>query len=149
MNVQVAIDPEFEAVVSTEWLETLVKHVLEDHFYEQSTQVSIALEDDAAVHELNLQYREVDSTTDVLSFEGGYHDPESGLFHLGDIIISIPQTQKQATAANHSFKQELALLTVHGILHLRGFDHAEAQEKAVMWQEQENILTELGGLLSE
>jgi probable rRNA maturation factor len=149
MNVQAAVDPEFEALVTAEWLETLIKRVVETHFNDQSAQISIALDDDAAVHELNLQYREVDSTTDVLSFEGGYQDPESGFFHLGDIIISVPQTQKQAITAGHPFKHELALLTVHGILHLRGFDHAEPQEKALMWQEQDNILKEIEDLLSE
>ena len=149
MNVQVTINPEYNSLISSEWLETLIKHVLESYFEDPDCQVSIALENDTAVQDLNRQYREMDSTTDVLSFEGGYQDPESGFFHLGDIIISVPQTQKQAIAAGHSFKQELALLAVHGILHLRGYDHAEPQEKEVMWHEQDKVLYEIGELLSE
>ena len=142
MNVQVTIDTEFEAMVSTEWLETLVKHVLEDHFEDQNTQVSIALEDDVAVHELNLQYREVDSTTDVLSFEGGYQDPETGLFHLGDIIISLPRAQAQA--AGHALSDELTLLVVHGVLHLLGHDHGDGPEKERMQAAQDAVLQQLG-----
>jgi len=149
MNVQVTINPEYNSLISSEWLETLIKHVLESYFEDPNCQVSIALENDTAVQDLNRQYREMDSTTDVLSFEGGYQDPESGFFHIGDIIISVPQTQKQAIAAGHSFKNELALLIVHGILHLRGYDHAEPQEKEVMWHEQDKVLYEIGELLSE
>jgi len=149
MNVQVTINPEYNSLISSEWLENLIKHVLESYFEDMNCQVSIALENDTAVQDLNRQYREMDSTTDVLSFEGGYQDPESGFFHIGDIIISVPQTQKQAIAAGHSFKNELALLIVHGILHLRGYDHAEPQEKEVMWHEQDKILYEIGELLSE
>ena len=129
MNVQATVNPDYKDLVTENWIETLVKAVLETHFQDQNSQVSIALEGDQAVHDLNMQYRAVDSTTDVLSFEGGYPDPETGFYHLGDIIISVPQMQKQAAGAGHPFKQELALLVIHGILHLKGYDHAEPQEK--------------------
>lgn len=140
MNAQVTINPEYNSLVTEEWIAQLVSYVLDTHFPHQDAQVSIALENDQEVHTLNLQYRAVDSTTDVLSFEGGYLDPESGYFHLGDIIISVPQTQKQAAAVKHPFKQELALLIVHGILHLKGYDHAEPQDKEIMRKEQDQIL---------
>jgi len=140
MNAQVTVNPDYNSLVTEDWIGQLVSYVLDTHFQHQDAQVSIALENDQEVHNLNLQYRAVDSTTDVLSFEGGYPDPESGYFHLGDIIVSVPQTQKQAAAAKHPFKQELALLIVHGILHLKGYDHAEPQDKEIMWKEQDQIL---------
>ncbi len=149
MNVQVTVNSKYQDLVAENWIENLTYSVLDKYFGDLNSQVSVALEDDQAVHELNLQYRSVDSTTDVLSFEGGYPDPETGFYHLGDIIISIPQTQKQAAEANHPFKQELALLIVHGILHLKGYDHAEPQEKVVMWKEQDQILYQVRNFFAD
>ena len=85
--------------------------------------VGILITGDAEIQALNRDYRSMDKPTDVLSFNGNYIDPESGLEYLGDIIISVPRAKKQASDGGHSSEQEIQLLVIHGILHLSGFDH--------------------------
>ena len=86
----------------------------------------------------------MDAPTDVLSFPASETDPESGITYLGDILVSVPRAHQQAIAAGHSLESEVQLLVVHGILHLMGHDHADADEKARMWQAQAEILAGLG-----
>jgi probable rRNA maturation factor len=143
MMIDVTIHPDFSSLLSQAWIEKLADQTLHQGIEGEEVELSIALEQDETVKNLNLQYRNIDATTDVLSFEGNYPNPETGLNHLGDIIISVPQAQKQAIAANHSLKQEIALLIVHGILHLSGYDHAELADEKVMWEKQELILMKL------
>jgi probable rRNA maturation factor len=106
--------------------------------------LTLVLTGDEAIQELNRQYLGFDSPTDVLSFPAGEVDPETQEFYLGDVILSYPRAQAQAAAAGHPLEAELQLLTVHGVLHLLGYDHAERQEKDLMWSEQDRILTILG-----
>ncbi|MDP1545989.1 MAG: rRNA maturation RNase YbeY [Anaerolineales bacterium] len=106
--------------------------------------LTIVLTDDRQLHELNLDYLGVDAPTDVLSFPASEADPETGSTYLGDILISIPRAVHQAETAGHPVEAEAQLLVVHGVLHLLGHDHAEAEEKAVMWAEQEKVLERLG-----
>lgn len=106
--------------------------------------LTLVLTGDEAIQELNRQYLGVDSPTDVLSFPAGEVDPETQEFYLGDVILSYPRAQAQAAAAGHPLEAELQLLTVHGVLHLLGYDHAEREEKDQMWSEQDQILTALG-----
>src|ERR1044071_3727530 len=108
------------------------------------SELSIILTNDARLHELNLNYLGVDAPTDVLSFPASETDPETGAHYIGDILISIPRAQDQADAAGHSLQAEVQLLVVHGVLHLTGHDHAEAEEKARMWKAQAEILEGLG-----
>lgn len=106
--------------------------------------VTIVLTDDRQMHELNLDYLNVDAPTDVLAFPASVSDPETGSTYLGDVLISIPRAAEQAQAAGHSLEAEVQLLAVHGILHLLGYDHASAEEKARMWEEQAKVLEQLG-----
>lgn len=106
--------------------------------------LTIVLGDDAQLQELNLQWMGIDAPTDVLSFPSEETDPETGSRYLGDILISIETATRQAAAAGHPAAAEIQLLIVHGVLHLLGHDHAEAQEKARMWQAQAEILAQLG-----
>jgi probable rRNA maturation factor len=110
----------------------------------QDLELTIVLTDDAEVHELNRQYREVDAPTDVLSFPVGETDLDSGNFYLGDIVLSIPRAEAQAKAEGRSLEDELRLLVVHGVLHLLGYDHADEAEQAEMWAEQAAILCQNG-----
>ena len=75
-------------------------------------------------------YLGIDGPTDVLSFPASEMDPETGVHYIGDILISIPRAQAQADAAGHPLEAEVQLLVVHGVLHLLGHDHAQAEEKA-------------------
>lgn len=111
---------------------------------EQEAELTLVLTDDAQVHELNLNYRQVDAATDVLSFPAGETDPDTGNLYLGDIVISVPRAQIQAETEGHSLEAELRLLVVHGVLHLLGYDHADEDEKATMWSAQSQILSTLG-----
>jgi probable rRNA maturation factor len=106
--------------------------------------MTIVLTDDAQLQELNREFLGVDAPTDVLSFPASESDPETGTSYLGDILISIPCATQQAQAAGHSVEAEVQLLVVHGTLHLMGYDHAEAEEKARMWSVQAEVLVRLG-----
>jgi probable rRNA maturation factor len=109
-----------------------------------SADMTIVLTDDAQLHELNREFLGVDAPTDVLSFPAAEEDPETGAPYLGDILISIPRATQQAQTAGHSVEDEVQLLVVHGTLHLLGHDHAEAGEKARMWQAQAEVMSRLG-----
>ncbi len=107
---------------------------------------SLILTDDEEVHYLNKTYRNIDRTTDVLSFalnDGGAFPGPVNV--LGDIYISIPKMIEQAKEYGHSEKRELAFLAVHGLLHLLGYDHTlgEKEEKE-MFDLQREILNEKG-----
>lgn len=106
--------------------------------------MTIVLTDDRQLHELNLDYLNVDSPTDVLSFPAGEVDPETESLYLGDIAISIPRAMQQAQNGGHPVEAEAQLLVVHGTLHLLGYDHSTDEEKAVMWAEQAKVLERLG-----
>ena len=111
-------------------------------------ELSVVLCDNAYIHELNKTYRNIDRPTDVLSFalnegeEEGYDGPDTKL--LGDIVISLDKTQEQAEEYGHSFERELAYLTVHGMLHILGYDHMTDEDKAEMRKEEEFVLHRLG-----
>ncbi|MBI3170308.1 MAG: rRNA maturation RNase YbeY [Chloroflexi bacterium] len=106
--------------------------------------MTIVLTDDRQLHELNLDYLNVDAPTDVLSFPAGEVDPETEALYLGDIAISIPRAMQQAQTGGHPVEAEAQLLVVHGTLHLLGYDHSTDEEKAVMWAEQAKVLERLG-----
>ena len=125
-------------------LERAANATLEHESRSLDSELSIILTDDARLHELNLKSLGVDAPTDVLSFPAAETDPETGAKYIGDILISIPRAQAQAEAAGHSLESEVQLLVVHGVLHLIGHDHAEAEEKARMWKAQAEVLERLG-----
>jgi len=125
-------------------LERAANAVLEHASQPLGAELSIVLTDDAHLHELNRDYLGVDAPTDVLSFPASETDPETGARYLGDILISIPRAQAQADAAGHPLDSEVQLLVVHGVLHLLGYDHDAAEEKARMWKAQAEILEGLG-----
>lgn len=109
-----------------------------------SANITVVLTDDRQLHELNYDFLDVDSPTDVLSFPALEIDPETNELYLGDILISIPRAKQQAESAGHTLEAEAQLLVVHGTLHLLGYDHATDEEKNVMWSEQAKVLERLG-----
>ncbi len=109
---------------------------------------SLVLSDDAQLHELNRDYRGIDSPTDVLSFPDGETDPDSGAFYLGDVLISYPRALSQAQAGGHAVEAELQLLVVHGMLHLYGYDHLDQETKDTMWAVQAALLRQLDSPIS-
>jgi probable rRNA maturation factor len=109
-----------------------------------SGDITVLLADNPRLQELNRDYLGIDAPTDVLSFPASETDPETGAPYLGDILISIPRAEEQAQSGGHPLEAELQLLVVHGVLHLLGYDHADAKEKAKMWKSQAEILESLG-----
>ena len=125
-------------------LERAARFTLELQPDSADADITIVLTDDRQLHELNREFLGVDAPTDVLSFPSSEEDPETGASYLGDILISIPRAAQQALAGGHPLEAEVQLLVVHGVLHLLGHDHAEAEEKALMWNEQAKVLERLG-----
>lgn len=138
------INIESEFSIPHDLLEGAAHAVLQHESASPDVDLSIVLTDNARLHELNLNYLGVDAPTDVLSFPSSETDPETGARYIGDILISIPRAQEQADGAGHPLESEVQLLIVHGMLHLLGYDHAEPDEKARMWNAQSEILESLG-----
>nr|WP_312335588.1 rRNA maturation RNase YbeY [Anaerospora hongkongensis] len=115
----------------------------------ENNEVSLVFCDDAYIQNLNRDYRGKDQPTDVLSFalnEGEEPEIVDGPAQvlLGDIIISLETAARQAEEYNHSLEREVAYLTVHGMLHLLGYDHMTEEDKAEMRLEEEHVLSLLG-----
>lgn len=146
-------------------LKRAVETTLSLHGGVSDAQVGLTLVDDEAIRQLNQRFRGIDRSTDVLSFPmidygDGYEqgadpweedealqlekDPLTGEVMLGDLVISMPTADRQAQQFGHSPSRELAYLTVHGMLHLLGYDHETAEDKALMRALEEKILLALG-----
>ena len=110
--------------------------------------IAVVITDDEEIHRLNRQFRRVDAPTDVLAFPASAAAPfveaPGHSLYLGDVVISYPRAVVQAAKAGHSVLAELALLVVHGTLHLLGHDHITLQEEVNMWATQEAILANCG-----
>ena len=119
-------------------------------------EVDVLVTSDAGIHQINLDMRQVDAPTDVLSFPefeltpgelpgAEDADPGTGLVPLGDMVLSMERVQAQAKEYGHSNRRELAYLVVHSVLHLLGYDHLdEGPMKAQMREQEESIMAELG-----
>jgi probable rRNA maturation factor len=106
--------------------------------------LTVVIGDDALLQANNLQFLGIDAPTDVLSFPAEYTDPDSHEQYLGDILISLPRAEQQAAAGGHTLVEELQLLIVHGVLHLLGHDHAEAEQTRHMQAAQDAVMNLLG-----
>jgi probable rRNA maturation factor len=141
--IHLVIAEPFEALVPPDALERAGKEVLHHQRVDEESDLSIVIDSDEKLQQLNREFRGIDTSTDVLSFPSDEFDPDAQAVYLGDVIISYPRAESQAAAAGHPTINEIQLLVVHGILHLLGHDHAEPDEKAVMWQAQADILKSL------
>ncbi len=103
---------------------------------------SIILTNDEDIKHLNNKYRNIDKVTDVLSFTLNEYDPITKKILLGDIYISVPKLKEQALEYGHSETRELCFLSVHGILHLLGYDHMTLEDEKIMMEKTEMILNE-------
>ena len=122
-------------------------------------EVNLLLTMNEEIHEMNLNFRQIDRPTDVLSFPmvdyevagsfdfleeaDEYFHPESGELMLGDIVISKEKVVSQAEEYGHSIEREYAFLIAHSMLHLFGYDHMEEEERVEMEEKQKAILNEL------
>lgn len=127
------------------FLAGVAREVIKLEGYDEKVEVSMVFVDDAYIHGLNKQYRGIDSPTDVLSFAMQEGEPILGGEEviLGDVVISLQAAERQAKEYGHSFLREAAYLTVHGVLHLLGYDHRGDQERKIMRQKEDAILSSL------
>ena len=120
--------------------------------YGNTCEVSVTLTDDAGIRELNKNFRNIDSATDVLSFplfdfEGSEEPAVDELENmLGDIVISLERAEAQAEEYGHSFEREVAFLTVHSMLHLLGYDHVNSEEEELDMRRRQTAIMEMLGL---
>lgn len=140
------IDIHIEKPFRSKVAESALRAAIEAAMQHQSLsgEVSVVVTGDEEIQALNRQHRDEDAATDVLSFPSGEINPESGQPYWGDIVIAYPSAERQAQAAAHGTEAELQFLAVHGVLHLAGHDHADANSKAAMWAAQAAILGSLG-----
>ncbi len=149
MNVEISYEDLTLRLHREDW-ENIVRETLkraaEVHEIPAEAELSVLFCNNEYIHVLNKEYRGIDRPTDVLSFalnegEEGAPEEESA---LGDLVISVDKVGEQAREFGHSEKRELAYLTVHGFLHIIGYDHEDEVDKAEMRQAEEEILGQLG-----
>ncbi|MEX2374218.1 MAG: rRNA maturation RNase YbeY [Dehalococcoidia bacterium] len=145
--VSLEIDDEVVGRVDAASLAAMIERVLTEDAIADGSGLTLVCSDDSLLHELNLRHRDIDAPTDVLSFptdEGEpFPEPEEqggGPPYLGDIVLSVESVERQASKAGLTATDELAHVVLHGLLHLLGYDHEEAEEEAVMKAREEAVL---------
>jgi len=161
--MSVLIENEKEYTFSFDYQEVaeeVAEKILELEECPYQVEINLILTDNEEIHKINLQCRQIDQETDVLSFPMIYFTkpanydilenslnpcfhPGSGELMLGDILISIPKAREQAKEYGHELKREYAFLIAHSVLHLLGYDHMEPEEEKMMEEKQEAVLQKL------
>jgi probable rRNA maturation factor len=147
-EIEIFVEEEFREVVDEDWVRRIAQTVLKAEGVAPPYEVSLVFTDSEAVRQLNRDYRGVDEPTDVLAFymlpqkgaDSSFALPPDGITRLGEVIISYPQAVAQAKEQGHSPERELALLVIHGILHLLGYDHEEPEEESKMRERERELL---------
>jgi probable rRNA maturation factor len=153
IEIELQIDNAYVDRVDGQVLVRAAAAALEHQEVAGPAELTIVIATDEELHRLNRTYREVDESTDVLAFgdveTDGFVNPPDAPRYLGDVIISFPRAEKQAQRAGHPVEAELQLLSVHGVLHLLGYDHADPAERAAMWAAQAETLRQLGAPVAD
>jgi len=147
-QVDVHAEHEFRALLDKGWVRKIVRQVLKVEEMTPPYEISLVFTDAEKVRQLNRDYRGVDQPTNVLAFymrpqrgsDSSFALPPDGVTHLGEVIISYPQALVQAKEQGHSLQRELALLVIHGTLHLLGYDHEESREAKKMRAREKELL---------
>jgi len=153
-EIYVKIAKSFRGLIDEEWLRQIAEQALAQKGVNSPVELGLMITDARTIQKLNKKYRAQDEATDVLSFalsEDGsdntdttpFITPPDGVLHLGEVVISYPQAAAQAEKHHHPLEKEVALLIVHGVLHLLGHDDEEPDAERAMRAEEERIL---GGL---
>lgn len=145
---------EQKIVTDTAELESLVQMSVEGALsymnFTNDSEVSVTFTDNDNIRKLNAEYRNIDRSTDVLSFpmydfSDGDFPPENKKVMLGDIVISVERAIEQAEEYGHSLRREISFLTVHSVLHLLGYDHEISEkDEQEMFELQDKIMESLG-----
>ena len=132
MEINVLIDKELKGKFHTSWLKRIAERVLTFQGAGTNVELGLLITTEERVKQLNRDYRGRDEPTDVLAFSAReevgtelppFVPPPDGVLHLGEVIISYPQAVIQAEEHRHSVRKELAILIIHGVLHLLGYEH--------------------------
>lgn len=147
-------DNRTEEIIDGEIMKELERVAYETLVYDEfdtECEVSLSIVNDEEIKEINSNFRNIDKSTDVLSFPQIDYDLDETVMTnekdeivLGDIIISIDTAKRQAEEFGHSLKRELCFLTVHSMLHLLGYDHMTEDEEKEMFAKQKEILEKAG-----
>jgi len=152
MEINVLIDDELGDCPEVSWLRSVAEQVLVTEGVGSSVELGLVIASQERVQELNRSYRGKDEPTDVLAFstreEIGadfppFVQPPDGVLHLGEVIISYPQVIIQAKENQHSVKKEIAILVIHGVLHLLGYEHNKPELERQMKAREAEILSHI------
>jgi probable rRNA maturation factor len=145
MNKYEVVNQTNESIEELNKIKDLLTFALD---YEHLTNVefNVIIIDNETIQALNRDYRHIDKPTDVISFAlEDYQDIKyDDKRLLGDIYISIDKAKSQAIEYGHSFLRELSFLSIHGLLHLLGYDHMNESDEKIMFAKQEEILNNYG-----
>jgi probable rRNA maturation factor len=147
-EIEIFVEEKFHSLVDEGWVRRIAQTVLKAEGVAPPYEVSLVFTDSEMVKQLNRDYRGVDEPTDVLAFymlpqkgaDSSFALPPDGVTRLGEVIISYPQAAEQAREQGHSPERELALLVIHGILHLLSYDHEEPEEESKMRERERELL---------
>lgn len=134
-------------------LREAIETTLDFEDFRNVCEVSVTFTDNEGIRELNKKFRQMDKPTDVLSFplfdyEGDCEEPpiDEMISNLGDIVISLEKAEEQAEQFGHSFKREVAFLTVHSMLHLLGYDHETSEADEIEMRSKQTEIMRIMGL---
>jgi probable rRNA maturation factor len=148
MPFMIEVQNDANFAVDTSRLQQAAQTVLARHDVAADSAITVVITTDEAVQALNKQHRNIDAATDVLSFPADPLPPElaeeEDEAYLGDVIIAFPYTKAQAEREGHDVGDSVALMVVHGTLHLLGYDHDTPENRAEMWAEQAAALKIMG-----
>ena len=154
-EINVLIEEGLEGYIDVGWLQKVAEQVLIAQGVGANVELGLFIAGGERVQQLNRDYRRKDEPTDVLAFamfpeqlaqgmtEADFPlfvNPPDGVLHLGEVIISYPQAVTQAKEHKHSVEREIAILLIHGVLHLLGYEHNKSALKRKMTAREAEIL---------
>lgn len=161
MEINVLIDEGYEGYLEGSWLQSVAEQVLVAQDADSRLELGLVITGQERVQQLNRSYLGRDEPTDVLAFSmlpeplatgesevsSPFTQPPDGVLHFGEVIISYPQAVIQAEEHHHSVKREIAILIIHGVLHLLGYEHDKPElERQMKTREKEILSCIKGGL---
>ncbi len=155
MEINVLIDEDYEGYLEASWLQSVAEQVLVAQDADSRLELGLVITGQEKVQQLNRSYLGKDEPTDVLAFSmlpeplatgeseafSPFVQPPDGALHLGEVIISCPQAVIQAEEHRHSVKREIAILVIHGVLHLLGYEHNKPELERQMRAKEAEILS--------
>ena len=147
MEINVIVDEGFAGRTEVSWLQKVAERVLAAQGISSQVELGLVITSQERIQELNRSYLGKDNPTDVIAFhmlpaegESPFVQPPDGMLHLGEVVISYPQAVIQAEQQGHSISKEITILTIHGILHLLGYQDEEPELRQRMAIREAEIL---------